>query len=293
MRGYDSTSFILIFFPNRPSPLTYAQINSIINDLEARKDSLNGMIATSISSEDYKYMKDQLHLKVVDKVKVLNESTDTLNCYKYLCCCRRFNVTVNSDSDCKKYDNSSVDVCAEISQKEGGAIDASGDVTEQQLDNDYTLQKLSAYNGSSQDMQTLLQQLDDQIANYTEQLKDAPVTLPPIASSANQSEYLTQDEIDQNWRVFAFNSETSSSTAITDSKTYKTALSFSVNGLFWSAGGGASYSRAEQDFAQQMSEADVSLSAKILRVTFSRSWFTPSLFSLANFTMVSECLHDG
>ena len=238
-------------------------------------------------------MKDQLHLKVVDKVKVLNESTDTLNCYKYLCCCRRFNVTVNSDSDCKKYDNSSVDVCAEISQKEGGAIDASGDVTEQQLDNDYTLQKLSAYNGSSQDMQTLLQQLDDQIANYTEQLKDAPVTLPPIASSANQSEYLTQDEIDQNWRVFAFNSETSSSTAITDSKTYKTALSFSVNGLFWSAGGGASYSRAEQDFAQQMSEADVSLSAKILRVTFSRSWFTPSLFSLANFTMVSECLHNG
>lgn len=51
--------------------------------------------------------------------------------------------------------------------------------------------------------------------------------------------------------------------------------------------GGASYSRAEQKFAQKISDSDIKISAKILKVSIKRPWFKSSLFKSNQFQMVS------
>ncbi len=249
---------------------------------------LSMMNSAAPSSNDIDAIQNQTDAKVDDKKKTLNETTEELSCYKYLCLCAQTNTTVNPNSTCHKYVNETNDACGDVSKKEDATNNASAAVTEAQTGADNALNELKAYNASNDNMKALVGSIDSDIDNYTSQLETAPKVLPPIAAEANNTGAMTQEELDNNWLSFSFDSETSNTTTVTDSKTYKSALSFSAKGLFWHASGGASYSRAEQDFAQQMSAADTSISAKVLRVTFSRSWFTPSIFQIAKFQMVGS-----
>ena len=224
--------------------------------------------------------------QTVDKKNTtLYNASKALNCYRYRCLCKQSQINTNSYDSCEGKDYpDSIDYCKEVSKKEDDVKNASVAFIEAQTQANYTVNELKAYNAGN--IQTLLHSIDSDIANYTSRLATAPKVLPPIAAEASNTGAMTQEELDNNWLSFSFDSETSNTTTVTDSKTYKSALSFSANGLFWHASGGASYSRAEQDFAQQMSAADTSISAKVLRVTFSRSWFTPSIFQIAKFKMV-------
>ena len=54
--------------------------------------------------------------------------------------------------------------------------------------------------------------------------------------------------------------------------------------------GGASYSHASSSFKEQMSQADVKIKGKLLKVAIKRPWFKSALFKSDQFTMVGyEC----
>lgn len=88
---------------------------------------------------------------------------------------------------------------------------------------------------------------------------------------------------------FSFDSEESKKSVDSDSKVFKAAAAFHASGFFWHAGGSVSHSDAEQDFNSKMSQADISVSAKLLWVTINRNWFRPSLFDSCKLGMVSFC----
>lgn len=147
--------------------------------------------------------------------------------------------------------------------------------------------QMLGFSSDNKNLQSIINQFDVQISALEKQKETAAQSTPPAANAANGTNELTSEELEANWMTFSFDSKTSKKSTSTESNSYSASLDFSVGGLGWSVGGGASYSRSQQDFAEQMSSADISVSAKFLRVTFSRNWFRPSLFKTGKLKMVS------
>lgn len=129
-----------------------------------------------------------------------------------------------------------------------------------------------------------------QIELLEKELKKAPKPLPQEAASAKEtvSHQESQQDLDDSWMSFSFDSEKAKKSVDSDSKTFKAAAAaFHASGLFWHADASASHSEASQDFNSKMSQAHISISAKLLRVTVNRNWFRPSLFEIGKLGMVS------
>ena len=160
------------------------------------------------------------------------------------------------------------------------------DSAQKQNQYDAAKNQLLASHASSDSLSGILKQIEDEINDLEDQLKTAPKELPVPKDNNTMS----QQELDDNWMSFSFDSEESKTSVDTSSKVYKAAASFHASGWFWHAGGSVSHSSASQNFDKDMQQAGVNVAAKLLRVTFSRNWFRPSLFSHKHLGMVCEII---
>lgn len=216
--------------------------------------------------------------EIEDMKKKIEEGASALRCLDYLCQAGKKPLP---DGDVCKKKYKSVDPCEEANKKREKMDADTKSLAEAQTKSDTTKNILEAYRSTDANLQGIVASLEEEIKNLEEDLKSAPKESPIIDKAKGKGD-MTQREIEENWMSFSFDSKTASKIKESDSKTYKGTASFSAGGLFWSVGGGASYSRSEQDFHQEMSMADVSVSAKLLRVAINRNWFRPSIFRISN-----------
>lgn len=267
---------IILFSESKP---TRGQIQAKIRDLKMRLLQLESMMnSPAPSDEDLKKLSPSKDQEVMKKIK---DAAAAIRCYEYLCEAKKSETKLADGDMCKKKYKAS-NPCDEVTNQRKAMDAATQSLTEIQTKSDLTKDILGAYKSTDASLQGIIKQLKAQIANLEEDLKSAPIE-SPVINKAKGKGNMAQKEIEQNWMSFSFDSETTSKSFSSDSKTYKDASSFSASGLFWSAKGGASYSHSEKDFQQAMSKAHVSVTAKLLRVTINRNWFRPSIFQISNF----------
>lgn len=224
-----------------------------------------------------------------DANETLNSAAEEYNCYQYFC---QINRTANNPqnfvipSDCTNY-KSNPDPCNQINELQNKLSQKSEALAEALSTSYSAINQLTATANTS--ISNFITQLNDEIAALHKQLPTAPKPIPPDVNKAkiNGTGHLSPQEIEQNWMSFSFDSETSSSSTVTGSTTYKAAASSSLRELLWSVSGSASYSRSTQDFSSKTSSAKIAVSAKLLKVQIQRNWFRPSLFSVGSLKMVS------
>lgn len=220
----------------------------------------------------------------------IDNAAQAIRCFEYLCQAHRTKKTLNTEDSCTKtyITDTEMNPCDELNKQRTAMDEATETVAQAKTESDSMANTLNAYSATNTNIKGVEAQLKAQIAVLEEKLKSAPIEAPMI-DKANAKGEMTRQDIDQNWMSFSFDSATSTSSVNKDSKTFKTASSFSAGGLGWSVGGGASYSRSQQNFQQKMSAANIGVSAKLLRVTINRNWFRPSVFGIGNFLkMVCE-----
>lgn len=267
--------------------LTADQIQAKINDLMMRRDQLQSMMDSNVpTSDELKAVETGVNATISAEKKQMANVTKVYACYRYLCEASRTNSSnsKNASDPCAKYKDK--DPCSRLNDLQTQLNEATRATTQAQTAGDSAMNQLLVYRGSNGSMDAIIKQLNSQIDTLKGELKNAPKPIPPDAAAANGTGQLSPQEIEENWMSFSFDSETSSLSKVTKSSTFKTAESFSDSGFFWSVGGSASYSRSSQSFSKSMHSADVSVSAKMLRVTFSRNWFQPSIFQLGKLKMV-------
>ena len=257
-----------------------------INDLEIKKLQINSMLQSHIlTSQELK----SLNKKINDRSKAASDKVEkeynTINTMS--CQCQIQRVLGLEESKKLIGASNSSDPCKEMNDKMDGLNEAQSEATWAKTEGEAAVNQLQAYSAENSNLQGIVNDLDAQIKELQTELKTVPKPVPLSAADASGKNELSQDEIEQNWMSFSFDSVSSTKEVDTSSETYKAALSFSVGGLLWSVSGGASYSRSQQDFAQQMSKSDVAISGKFLRVTMNRDWFHPSIFSIGGLRMVS------
>ena len=233
-------------------------------------------------------VKSEYESTITSSKQKLSDAAKKHACLVYLCQQQKANNDSNTkpDPDCSDYASS--DPCNAITDTQGDMDEARRAIVQASTQRDSALNQLTANNATDGSLNSLLLDLDQRIEQLTSELDNAPSPIPPAAAEANGTGQLTKQEIEDNWMSFTFDSEQSTKSVKTTSTTYQAALSFSASGDLWSVSGGASYSRSSQDFAQKMSQSDVDISAKFLRVTFTRNWFRPSLFNMDKLKMVSS-----
>lgn len=129
--------------------------------------------------------------------------------------------------------------------------------------------------------------LQSQVNQYRNQLSTAPGAVPGYVADANGTRELTPAEQEDQWTAFEFDSTQASKSVSSDSRSYKASLSFGFRGGLWSVSGGASYSRSTSKFSQDISQANVKIRAKFLRVQINRPWLRTTLFKNRDLTSVS------
>lgn len=253
------------------------------------------MMNTNVPTKDeLEKIEKKIQSTVSAEQEKIKETAKEYACYQYLCEEKRVSNTstktnsVTSKSSCSQYDKPNSDPCSKINNIQQKLSQQSADIAQAQTAGNSAINQLTAYTGNNGSMEVIIKQLNDEIAELKRQLSTAQKPIPPDAEGAkiNGTGHLSSQEIEENWMSFTYDSETSASSTVTSSTTYKAAASLSVGGLFWSVGGGASYSSSSQDFSKQMKSAQVKVSAKLLRVTIERNWFRPSLFSVSKLQMV-------
>lgn len=226
--------------------------------------------------------------KLDDKKKNISvdaEEYDKLSCYQVHCQIQESdeelgNILSQSFPSCDEIVQGINDSCAKVTEQQANIAKKMQAVIQKRSQYDFAMNQLQA---SSQSLQDIQKQFGDQINQLREELKKAPKPIPIEAAPV-----MSQKELDANWMPFTFDSETSLKSVDTDSKVYKSAATFGAFDGFWFAGASVSHSKASQDIYNAMSKANVSIAAKVLRVTFSRNWFRPSLFSYDNLEIVSS-----
>ena len=248
------------------------------------------MIDSKVPTENMlNQIKEQYGTMINSSKQKMDDAAKKHTCFVYLCQQKRAKKGKESqptDPACKDFAKTD-DPCKAITDTQGEMDESRREIVQANTQKDSALNQLTAYSATDGSLNTLIKDLDQRIKQLNNELKNAPSPVPPAAADANGTGQLTTQEIKDNWMSFTFDSEQSRKSVDTESTTFQTALSFSGGGLFWSVSGGASYSHKSQDFAQKMSNSDVSISAKFLRVTFTRNWFRPSLFNLGKLKMVN------
>ena len=274
---------------------TKEQIQAKINDFTARKTQIEEMINSKVPTPSMLLqIKSEYNNTITSSKQKLSDAAKKHACLVYLCEQKRAKsdskapADPKSDPECSDFASESSDPCKAITDTQGDMDEARRAMVQASTQRDSALNQLMANDPTDGSLNSLLLDLKQRIEQLTTELDNAPKPIPPAAAEANGTGQLTKQEIEDNWMSFTFDSEQSTKSVDTQSKTYKTATSFSAGGFLWSVSGGTSYSRSSQDFAQKMSQSDVDISAKFLRVTFSRNWFRPSLFNMGNLKMVSS-----
>lgn len=230
----------------------------------------------------------------------LSEAMTKLNCWEYLCQAKKMNLkSSNTPSACttsyysstKKDSSTKEDPCSKIKEAQESYMTSISAVADGWMESNLTLNRFEAYDKTN--LQAILNELDSRITALQQQLDNAPKLLPPLAAVASGTGTMTQKELDDNWMSFSFDSKSSISKTTKSSTSYKAAISVHDSGLSWSVSGSASYSRSTENFAADMSQSDMSVSVKMLRVTFNRNWFQPSIFSIQTLHMVSKDPYIG
>ena len=244
-----------------------------------------------------KAVQDQTDKTVSNAKTKMQNKTLAYACYRFLCQQKRASSGKNSSKsvatsdggNCAGYESGN-DPCSKINDIQTDLDKARQDLVFAQTERSSVLNQLNAYSASAANLKNIINDLTEKIAQLQKELKNAPKPIPPDVARAklNGTGQLTPEEREQNWMSFSFDSESSTKSVKTDSKTYKAAVSFSAGGALWSVSGGASYSHASQDFAEKMSNSDVTISGKLLKVTINRNWFQPSLFAVGKLQMVSS-----
>ena len=250
------------------------------------------MIDSKVPTSDMLSQIKSEYEDTIDSAKQkLSDAAKKHACLVYLCQQKRAKKKrkippLKPDPACTDF--ASGDPCMAITDTQGAMDEARRAMVQASTQRDSALNQLMAYNATDGSLKSLLPDVDQRIEQLKNELDNAPNPIPPAAAEANGTGQLTKQEIEENWMSFTFDSEQSTKSVDTESKTYKAALSFSGGGLLWSVSGGTSYSRSSQEFNQKMSNSDVDISAKFLRVTFTRNWFRPSLFNMGKLKLVSS-----
>ena len=264
--------------------LTRQKIQAKITDLKMRLLQLQSMQnAQSPTDDDLKKLNPNTNIETLKKN--IEDAAKAVRCYEYLCQAEKTTKKLPEGDTCKKaYPKPKP--CDEVNAQRAAMNAAMQSATQAQTENDLMMNVLEAYRSSN--TKEIADNLQAKIKALEEELKSAPTESPVVNKAKEKGEMIPQ-EIEQNWMSFSFDSVASSKSVSSNSKTYKGAHSFHAGGLLWSSKGGVSYSSSEQEFHKKMSSADVSVSAKLLRVTINRNWFRPSIFRISNFLkMVSE-----
>ena len=279
---------------------------SKISDLQMRVVQLTSMMKSNIPSEnEANNTIANMKNTVTATEKNIQEASVDYSCFRYLCQQKRakakrkvfrqeieflFNEVQSEDAStsCSGFKYKTKDPCNELNEAQTKLDVAREEAVQAATKENSARNQLHAYSSSDSSITGILDSLKTQIDQLQEELKTAPKPVPQAAASLNGTGQLTQKEIEENWMYFSFDSDSSAKSVSTSSTTYKAALSFSVGGALWSVSGGASFSRATQDFSDKMSRSDVSITGKFLRVTINRNWFQPSIFSLGDIHMVSS-----
>ena len=253
-----------------------------------RRAQLQAMMsAASPTEKELKALIDSSSGESTKRQKAIDDAAQAVKCYEYLCKAKNAKklATLPATDSCKtKYKES--DPCQEISKSRKKLEEASQAETEAQSVSDMMKNNLEAYKSTNPSLNAILVQLNNEIDELQKKYESAPTEAPILRKASGKGE-MSGEEIAQNWMAFTFDSEKSSKSRDTSSSTTKVAASTSFFAQF-TLGAGMSYSRSHQEFHEKMSSSDVSVSAKLLRVTINRNWFRPSIFRNSNlFKMVS------
>ena len=227
----------------------------------------------------------------------LSNASIAYSCLRYLCLWKR--AISDSQSQRSKFpqDGESSDAClmyeieknpcTKVNKAQTDLDKARQEVILAETHKDVVMNHLSTYSASNGSIKSITDNLQQQIKQLHKELKAVPKPVPHAAATIIRTGQLTQKENEENWMYFSFDSESSLISVDSNSTAYQAALSFPVGEDLWSVPGGTSDSQASQHFAKKMSQADVSITGKFLRVTINRNWFQPSIFKLGNIPLVS------
>lgn len=217
----------------------------------------------------------------------VDKAASAVACYEYLCQAKKSKKPLPDSDKCKVDYKNPADPCSDLKGKKEAMDKAMLNAAEAQNEGDLAMDILSAY--KSKTAKDVYDKLQLQIKDLEAKLLLAPAESPAV-SKANGKGEMTKEDMERNWMAFRFNSKSSSMSATKSSTSYKAAAKLSIGipslGLGLNVGGETSYSESKEDFNQRIKQSDVSVSAKLLRVTINRNWFRPSVFDISSLQMV-------
>ena len=177
--------------------------------------------------------------------------------------------------------------CAELESSESQLVKALAAKTSAEAAKGGAENEYGANSVLQSQVSSVITNLQSQISIYENQLPTAPGAVPGYVVEANGTRELTNEERDDEWTTFDFDSSEAQTETNSQTKSYSASLSFGAKGGLWSVKGDAQYSRTQSKFSEDISQANVKITAKFLKVKINRPWVRTTLFKNPGLISVS------
>lgn len=117
------------------------------------------------------------------------------------------------------------------------------------------------------------------------ELEKAPLSFSGILSTANNSNDVTEEERQDAWTSFEFDSTQSSNIVYTESDMYQLLFQWGIDAGYWNEKGQIT-SRAGATLSSAVSSSHIIMRAKFLKVRVNRPWLKVSIFQNTALTTV-------
>ena len=182
------------------------------------------------------------------------------------------------------------DVCKNLTNDTGKAVDITFTKADVNLQYQSTAFALNSGNGSNSFLQSRVSTLRHELAELEDELKRTEPYLGPVIGDTqdlNQLRNETEQNLDDEWLQFQYNSESESTSSSRDSSSLNVATGLSVGVPGMSFGLGFNMGKGDTDLKMAISKTSVKISGELLRVTIKRPWFKPSIFEDESLYFVS------
>ena len=158
----------------------------------------------------------------------------------------------------------------------------------------YSVSKLSDLEYGDQEVQVgtseQIKELTQRIDELRGELSKAPISLPGIVTVANDTYSITEQERQYAWTSFEFDSTERSTIVDSESTTYGALFRFGNDAGLWDEKGRVSQRSSSSSLSSSVTNSQVKMRAKVLKVRINRPWFKETVFHNDALKMV--CVHD-
>ena len=181
------------------------------------------------------------------------------------------------------------DACKNLTNDTGKAVDITFTKADVNLQYQTTAFALNSGKGTNSFLQSRVSTLKHKLAELNGELKRTEPYLGPVIDTNDLNELLneTEQNLDNEWLQFQYNSESESTSSSTDIHSLNVATGLSVGIPGMSVGLGFNMGKGDTDLKMAISRTSVKVSGELLRVTIKRPWFKPSIFEDESLYFVS------